>query len=503
MTHAATPRGVQFPEMDGERSTTATGRAVFADAARPIDAGLAERIANAPKWHATYLAYVRDLLAAEWADPLGGAAVPGAGLDSLYERMEFVRDGDAMRLDRVVRSSDVPGLRTVTVEGEGGPRPDGLRVSYRGRVLSDDALRAQLRDWVDRGIVEPSFAEAIELVIATPDWLDLTDQRFVLLGAGAEMGPLESLCAWGAEVVVVDRPRPPIWESILAAVRAGTGRAHVPVAADAPQDDLARVAGVDLITAVPEVAAWLREFEGPVTIGNYVYADGATNVQVSMAVDALILDRGVRDPDTRLAVLATPTDVFAVPEEVVADAQRRHGDASGAWPRVARTISRDNLYVPNYEDGVVTTTSGRRAGIADALVAQQGPNYVLAKRLHRWRARAMRAAGHRTSINVAPATSTRSVTKNRVLAAAYRGADRFGVEVFAPDTSNTLMAALLVHDLRNDKSSASPEVALDHPLDLLAEGAAHAGLWRMPYAPRTVLPLAVVRGLLRPERTPS
>ncbi|WP_284284871.1 hypothetical protein [Arsenicicoccus piscis] len=51
-------------------------------------------------------------------------------------------------------------------------------------------------------------------------------------------------------------------------------------------------------------------------------------------------------------------------------------------------------------------------------------------------------------MNVAPPTRTRSVTKNRALAAAYAGAHWFGIEVFEPATSNTLMAALLVHDLR-------------------------------------------------------
>jgi len=51
------------------------------------------------------------------------------------------------------------------------------------------------------------------------------------------------------------------------------------------------------------------------------------------------------------------------------------------------------------------------------------------------------------SFKIAPPTRTRSVVKNRALAAAYAGAHRFGVEVFDPGTANTLMAALLVHDL--------------------------------------------------------
>jgi hypothetical protein len=92
------------------------------------------------------------------------------------------------------------------------------------------------------------------------------------------------------------------------------------------------------------------------------------------------------------------------------------------------------------------------------------------------------------------------VVKNRVLAAAYRGAGAFGVEVFEPATSSALMAALLVHDLRNPRAAAQPTTELDSPLDLFVDGAAHGGLWRLPYAPRSVLPLAAVEGLLRPGR---
>ena len=53
-------------------------------------------------------------------------------------------------------------------------------------------------------------------------------------------------------------------------------------------------------------------------LGNYVYADGETNVRVSMAVDALTR-QVVRDrEDVALAFLAPPTDVFAVPPTAVA-----------------------------------------------------------------------------------------------------------------------------------------------------------------------------------------
>jgi hypothetical protein len=81
------------------------------------------------------------------------------------------------------------------------------------------------------------------------------------------------------------------------------------------------------------------------------------------------------------------------------------------------------------------------------------------------------------------------VLRNRLLAAAYSGAHRFGIEVFAPATSNTLMAALLVHDL------VTRPAAQAHPWQDEAYAAAHGGLWRLPYAPRSVLGIAVLLGL--------
>ena len=108
--------------------------------------------------------------------------------------------------------------------------------------------------------------------------------------------------------------------------------------------------------------------------------------------------------------------------------------------------------------------------------------------MHRWRATAARDSGATVSMNVAPPTRTRSVLKNRVLAAAYAGASRFGVQTFEPATTKTLMAALLVHDLY----AAGP--APGEPWQDEAHAAAHGGLWRIAYTPRSALPLAALLG---------
>jgi len=200
-------------------------------------------------------------------------------------------------------------------------------------------------------------------------------------------------------------------------------------------------------------------------------------------------------PDVSLAFLATPTDAFAVPGEVVQDSRRRY--AARRMPsRAARIGTAGRLFRPNYSRPE-RLPDGGLGGVSDSLVPQQGPNYALAKRIQRWRALQARADGRLVSLNVAPATRTRSVLRNRVLAAAYAGAHRFGVEVFDPSTSNTLMAALLVHDLRCAGAAANPATALAHPLELFWQGANHGGLWRNAYEPRSVLGLAVALGMVQ------
>jgi hypothetical protein len=140
---------------------------------------------------------------------------------------------------------------------------------------------------------------------------------------------------------------------------------------------------------------------------------------------------------------------------------------------------------------------GSDPGINDSLVPQQGPNYALAKRLQQWRALAARADGRRVSMHIAPPSLTGSVLKNRLMAAAYRAAGIFGVEAFEPETASALMAALLVHDLRHPAAVANPGTPLAHPLLLFADAAHHGGLWRMPFAARSALPVAALIGALR------
>jgi len=488
------PVGIVFPAAEnGRRSTSALGRAVVSDALRQVDPAAALDAEHEDNWRAGYLTHFRRLVEAGLPSSDAAVSVARDGLESLHRRMRVVAVGGAESgLDALLSEEAQRSVATVTVPGTGEAEGE-LSVPYRGDRLRGAALRRQLEAWVSDGIVEPSCADAVQKVAACPEWLRLSGRTVVVLGAGAEMGPLSALLGWGARVVGVDLPSVPIWTRVLDLARHSGGTLLVPVAHDKPgrnqsataDEGTAQRAGLDLTADVPAVADWLAALDGPLVLGNYIYADGAANVRAAAAVDALTVRLQARRDDIALAFLATPTDVFAVPPEAVAQSIR----AYATRPRVAKLAGRPLQMLSGGRLLRRAYLPGTGPAINDSLVAQQGPNYALAKRLHRWRAIAARAGGATVSMNVAPPTRTRSVLKNRALAAAYAGAHRFGVEVFEPATSQVLMAALLVHDLH---TGGGPVHA--HPWQDEAHAAAHGGLWRIAYAPRSALGLAALLG---------
>ncbi len=475
--------GLVFPaDDDGRRSTSSLGRAVVADALRATDPTGARAVEQETAWRTGYLAHFRRMVEAGLTSPDSARSVARHGLDSLHERMRVLDSrGEEHGLEDWPEAEK---LEQQEIHGR-GEVVEELVLPYRGERLRGPGVRRRVQRWVEAGVVEPSVAEAIEEVLAHPEWLRLEGHTVAVLGAGAEMGPLPSLMRWGARVAAVDLERPEIWQRVLPLAREGAGTLVVPIPAGRADQPVEKVAGADLLSQVPAIERWLTDQPGTLVVGNYVYADGATNTRVSMAVDTLTTRLMAARDDVALGILATPTDVFAVPADAVAHSTRAYdGRSRGAKTlgRPLRTLSGGRLlrraYVP-----------GSEPGINDALVPQQGPNYALAKRLQRWRATVAREQGRTVSMNVAPPTRTRSVVKNRALAAAYAGAHRFGVEVFDPATSNVLMAALLVHDLH---TGGGPRH--EHPWQDEAYAAAHGGLWRAPYAPRSALGLAALLG---------
>ncbi|HBW18331.1 MAG TPA: hypothetical protein DEH11_04630, partial [Actinobacteria bacterium] len=334
------PAGVVFPAAaDGRRSTSALGRAVVADALRRVDpagAGDAERDAN---WRTGYLVHCRRLVEAGLASKDAALSIARDGLRSAHQRMRVLTEGgEEAGLDALLSAPARQPVSTVTIAGTGAAETE-LSLPYRGDWLRGSALLRQLDAWAERGIIEPSCAEAAGAVAAHPEWLRLPGRTVAVLGAGAEVGPLPVLLSWGARVIAVDLPAPPVWERVLETARRGAGTLLVPVAGGPVRQQeqqaadgaaVARQAGLDLASDVPAAADWLAAADGPLVLGNYVYADGGANVRVCAAVDALTIRLQAMRDDLALAFLATPTDVFAVPDDAVAQSARAWAGRSAA-----------------------------------------------------------------------------------------------------------------------------------------------------------------------------
>lgn len=494
--------GIAFPlQGDGSRSTTAAGARIVAAALRALDQGRSAQAAEAEtRWRRRYPDYFHRLIEAALPSEELALASASAGLQAAWQTLAWVgQDGVERSLAAALERPEGPPFETQCLKGAGAPTPRRWTVPYQGRQLEGEALREQLGRWQLAGVIEPGAVLALERCIANPDWFDLADRHIALLGAASEAGPLAWFAHWRANLYAVDIDRPAVWARIADRVTIGNASLHLPLRGAAGPGDWTVRAGADLLRDAPRVAAWLKGFDRPLDLGSLAYLDGERHVRVSMAMDMIASSLLAAQPGSSLAYLATPTDVFAVPEVAALAACQ----AYAARPLLSRGLQSplhlaagERFFQPNVES-LLDGPQGQRYGLVDSLILEQGPNYALAKRLQQWRAIWARSIGHRVSLNIAPSTTTASVLKNPALAAGFAGASAFGIEVFEPETTNALMAALWVHDLRCDEAAANPATPLAHPFELFMAQACHGGLWRTAYLPRSALPFAAALGWVR------
>src|SRR5215470_12295175 len=226
--------GVVFPAAaDGRRSTSALGRAVVADALRPVDPAGALGAEHETNWRSGYLVHFRRLIEAGLVSKDAWLAIAGGGLDSLHTRMRVAEPGgNETRLGSLLTAPAQHRFVTATVHGTGEAERE-FSLPYHGERLRGDALARKLDAWVTAGIIEPTCADAIRAVAVHPEWLSLPGQTVAVLGAGAEIGPLPVLLGWGARVAGVDLPQPALWDRVLRTAHGSGGTLLVPVAAPA------------------------------------------------------------------------------------------------------------------------------------------------------------------------------------------------------------------------------------------------------------------------------
>lgn len=361
-------------------------------------------------------------------------------------------------------------------------------------------------------------------------WCDMSDKYFVILGATSAMGPIHTLLNYGANVIACDVPngfcRPtkemkaaakgtqdekdaalkanknaPWSGKLIPWARKSAGTLIIPVKEgfvwDGKDDfKLAQAAGSNLLTQTPQIARWLCTDallkDKQLTMGNYTYLDGALHVQLSLACDAIMQRVCAAKKDTMLCFLCTPTDDHVITLEALDAAKQNHANAP-MWQRAFEAIG---MLKKNVQPKV-KTVDGKQICLVDAMSVAQGPNYALAKRIQHWRAMVAFDKGHYVSSNVAPSSRTLSVVSNKLFELAYNGMPAFKpMEVTYPETSNTVMGALLIHDMQNMEGHANPAARvnadLENPLCLFRSNAFHGGVWRTGFTLDSLGPPAAV-----------
>jgi len=523
------PVGVEFPEDglgQGGRSTSEAGKKVFAAAfagmgTKEGDAASA-KCAAVKNWRFGYNKQIVSLVRLGCTSPKAALGSAEAGLKWMYENMVFHSADQSLKgpfgstVDQVKDK-----FHTGTVSGTKSKKDLAYKVPYDGgwhptkphpppadKVLSGDALKAQATTWAETGIIEPDAAQAL---CFTADHFasgkTLENVYVVMVGAGSAMGPFPKLLEMGATVVAVDipggwgkggkRPTSTLWKRLCETAKASPGALIFPLAK--PQEEfkgdeqaMYEASGCDLMKQPGEIANWLVEWQktlppsAKVMIGNYTYLDGDLHVKLALCADYVIQALRKARPSTGVAFLCTPTDIHVCTDASDAAARANYGSGLGSLglEKLMNVLSGGKFLIKNFQSPV-KAEGGKSLKLVDGLSVAQGPNYALAKRMQHWRAQIEYDKGATVSSMVAPSTATLSVIHNKTFAWAYGGMPYFKYEIFKQETTNAVMAAMLMHDILNEAGPKNAKnrakYGVDNTLQLFQSQAVHGGLWRSPY----------------------
>jgi hypothetical protein len=396
-------------------------------------------------------------------------------------RVRFVDDRGSRSLMEVMAAPAAPAaLRTWTTRGSGRLQPG---ITAGGVHRTGNELRSWLAGALERRLFTEVVHERLTRLLARAEaegGLSLAGERFVLLGAGAELSPARLLLAAGAEVLWVDLRPPP--DRLIASEGLG-GVLH------------AAEAGMNLLADPMGVLATVRRFAeaGPVHVGMYAYMGGESQEWRLTAAMNTILRSLRADEVASMSLLISPTTVSVASAEDVAVAERRLRDAA-AWKRA---LARAGVL----RRGGEPCGDGR---VGYTIVPLQGASYqaaqyvgkVLAAESHAVLGPSLEGGPLTVSANTAPITNTKSLA-HPVFQAGFLAAPAWGITIAEPAMTVDLNGLLMMADVTDAEAPAAAGRAWATQAErarAVFRESVHGGLFAQPYAAYGAIQVAAVMG---------
>lgn len=482
-------RGVALPQ---EHTGSSLFLAVLADAVdRFPDLRAIELPTQASVWKRNYGQVLARFEAARAASPQR-VEIARFILERTQASLRFIEHGESQPLNDYFKAP--VAAPTLTSQPLGAAPHFKVDVPFEGeRFVGRDALRLVDR-MEERNQVTAAAAKglrwSIEHIEGQGGVLDLRDHRFVLLGAGAELAPTAALLAAGATVLWIDLADA---ERYVKTRLPEPQRAGTLVQASQP---------LDLLETPASIRAAIDAFAadgGPVHLGAFAYASGSSKEWRLGAIMNAIASHLAPTSLRSLAMWVSPTTVPLLQDESLAAAERQLAREPVWKATLSRTgiLAKPGHYAHN----------GVRVGLST--VSIQGLSYQAAQYISKLCAAETFAvygsAFHdadtsrplTVSANVAGITRTRSLS-HPLFAAAFIGAPRFGVHIFAPETTRALSVLLMLHDLLNPAAPGHAAVNgsdVAQKLTLLHSQQMHGGIYNLPYQLESAIRIAALIGM--------
>jgi len=371
---------------------------------------------------------------------------------------------------------------SLTARELGSARGLTPRIHYDGKTFAGQEIRYLADDMARRNTITEAAHDGLSWV-ARQSALDLTGQKFAVLGAGAELAPTEILLRAGATVLFIDLVSA---EKFVAdrSIQSGT-------IVYAPQ-------GANLLTHPAEIAATIEAFAAgdAVHVGAYAYVGGkAMEWRLTGVMNAIIrsLDPSIVQS---IGLYVSPTAPAQAQTEDVVTSLAGYSDPSfwdRAWKKMG--VLKRNLH----QHGETHWPRN--------IVSLQGASYLAAQYLEkRLAAEVFATRGIGTgekqpitvSANVAGITQTRSM-QIPTFQAGFLGAPALGIETYLPETTRWLSGLLYLEGILDPEAVAS---AKHNPFEDENEKArrmssvqVHGAVYSHPYAIEGAIARAALIGL--------